>query len=167
MENTQKIIVVKTHAVSASGSRLFWMFSRTQLELVLKDLESTPVDSGQQYCQATTRWQEETLPVVCLEKYFGIIKITGALPTKHLILKGARKEKDEVKLANIAIPVYTDMQTGPLTVQGRYLNPRFLPANSSDVLGVYELSGRRIVVVPDIYKIAVNSGMLLERQNRP
>lgn len=167
MENTQKIIVVKTNAVSASGSRLFWMFSRNQLELVLKDFESTPVDSGQQYCQATTRWQEETLPVVCLEKYFGIIKTIGASPTKHLILKGARKEKDGVKLANIAIPIFTDVQTGPLTVQGRCLNPRFLPANSSAVLGAYELTGRRIVVVPDIYKIAAESGMILEQQSRP
>lgn len=167
MENARKIVVVKMNAVSAGGSRLFWMFSKAQLELVLKDLESTPVASAAVYCQATTRWQEETLPVVSLEKYFGIFKAAASLPTKHLILKGPMREKNAVEVLNIAIPVYTEVQTGSLAAQGRSLSPKFIPENCSDILGAYELKGKRIVVIPDIYKIARNCKMLLERQNRP
>jgi hypothetical protein len=124
MENTRKIIVVKTNAVTSAGSRLFWMFSRTQLDLVLKELECTPVASGEALCEATTSWQDDTLPVVCLEKYFGIFKAIGSSPTRHLILKGPSTAKDEVVVSKIAIPVFTDVQTGALTVHGKIHEPQ-------------------------------------------
>lgn len=167
MENNQKIIVIKSNSSLAGGDQLFWLFSKKQLELVLKEIERISLAPANGFCEATIAWQDDTLPVVHLEKYFGIPEASLSSPTKHLILKGARQEGQEVKMSMIAVPIYADMKMGSLNFTGNSTTREILKSNSTDILGAYEMSGGKIVVIPDICKIASRSRSLLLEQGRP
>lgn len=164
MDKNLKIIVVKSKASLGGGGRLFWLFSKKQLELVLKEIDRIPTVASAGFCEAAIAWQDEVLPVVNLEKYFGISGISRPSPTKHLILRGASREAREVKASMLAIPVFTDVKTGALTFTGRSIHPAILKENGTDILGAWELSGGKIVVIPDICKIAARGRTAMANQ---
>lgn len=166
MDNDRKIIVIKSNSSLGGDNRLFWLFSKNQLELVLKEIERISLAPANGFCEATITWQDDILPVVSLEKYFGIPEASLASPAKHLILKGAFHEGQEVQLSMIAIPIFADLKMGSLNFTGKSISPEILKSNSTDILGAYELAGRKIVVIPDICKIASRSRLLLMDQGR-
>lgn len=167
MDKNKKIIVVKSKASFDGGRRLFWLFSKNQLELVLKEIERIPTVAGEGFCEAAIAWQDEVLPVVNLEKYFGIHGTARPSPTKHLILRGVAHEDREVKASMLAIPVFTDVKTGALTFSGKSIQPAILKENGTDILGAWELSGGKIVVIPDICKIARRGRTAMASQGQP
>lgn len=166
MDNDRKIIVIKSNSFLGGDERLFWLFSKNQLELVLKEIERISLAPANGFCEATIAWQDDILPVVHLEKYFGIPEASLSSPAKHLILKGAVQEGQELKMSMIAIPVYAELKMGSLNFTGSPITPEILKTNSTDILGAYELAGRKIVVIPDICKIASRSRLLLMDQGK-
>ncbi len=165
MENNRKIIVIQSSSYLAGVGNLFWLFSRNQLELVLKEIERLPAAPAEGFCEGKIAWQGDTLPVVNLEKYFGISGDALSSSAKHLILKGARQEGQEVRLSMVAVPVFAELKMGVLNFSSDSITPAdILKTNSTDALGVFDLGGGKIAVVPDIYRIAARSRGLLTQQ---
>ncbi len=162
MENIRKIIVIQSSSYLAGIGNLFWLFSRNQLELVLKEIGQLSASPTAEFCEGTIAWQDASLPVVNLEKYFGISGDVLSSPAKHLILKGARREGQEVRLSMVAVPIFAELKMGVLDFTGRTVLPGdILKTNSTDILGAFALSGDKFAVVPDICKIAERSRALL------
>ena len=165
MNDSRKVVIVKSTGTAGDKGMLYWMFSRKQLEMVLREIEPAPVlPVAKEFCEAAIVWQNEILPVVCLEKYFGLTDISVTVPGKHLILKAAAQDEKEIHVSMIVLPVYTDLQMGSLSGVGKRISPDFLSANSSDVLGAFQLAAQRIVVLPDICKIAARSRAIMVNQ---
>lgn len=136
--------------------------------MVLREIEPAPVlPAAEGFCEAAIAWQEEILPVVCLEKYFGLAEETRPVPGRHLVLKAAAQQGDEVSVSMIVLPVYTDLQMGSVSGGGKPIAPDFLKVNADDILGAFELAAQRIVVLPDICRIASRSRTILMKQGRP
>jgi hypothetical protein len=165
MKDSRKIIVIQSNSSALEDNQLFWLFSKNQLELVLKEIDPAMVEPASDYCQATITWQDEILPVVSLEKYFGIAAIHQATPTKYILLKGAQKGKQEVHVAMIAVPIFSDLKIGSVNFSGTSISPTVLKANETDILGAYEHRDRKIIV-PDIYRIACRTRLVLKDQGK-
>ena len=166
MENNRKIIVIQANSLAGENGQIFWLFSKNQLELVIKEIDPTSVTSADPCFDATIAWQGENLPVVRLEKYFALPETSLNPPARYLILKGAVQEEQGVQAARIAIPIFAEMKLGSLTFAGKSLAPGFLKTNNQDILGSYELAGGKVVVVPDIGRIAMAGRAALTSQER-
>lgn len=164
MENNRKIIVIEANSPAGEDGQIFWLFSKNQLELVIKEIDPTSVTSADPCCEATIAWQGEILPVVRLEKYFTLTETSLFSPARYLILKGAVQEEQGVRLARIAIPIFAEMKMGSLRFAGKSLAPGFLKTNNQDILGSYELTGGKVVVIPDIGRIAIAGRAALRMQ---
>jgi chemotaxis signal transduction protein len=166
MENNRKIIVIQANSLPGQDGQIFWLFSKNQLELVIKEIDPVSVTSADPCCEATIAWQGEILPVVHLEKYFALPESSHSSPARYLILKGAVQKEQGVQAARIAIPVYAEMKMGSLNFAGKSLAPVFLKTNGHDILGSYSLAGGKVVVIPDIGRIAMASRAALALQER-
>ena len=166
MENNRKIIVIQANSPAGEDGQIFWLFSKNQLELVIKEIDPASVTSADPCCEATIAWQGEILPVVRLEKYFALPESSHSSPARYLILKGAVQEEQGVRLARIAIPVFAEMKMGSLNFAGKSLAPGFLKTNGHDILGSYSLAGGKIAVIPDIGRIATAGRAALTLQER-
>ena len=168
MDESRKVVVVRSTGTVDGKGILYWMFSRKQLEMVLREIEPAPVlPAAEGFCEAAIAWQEEILPVVCLEKYFGLAEETQAPPGRHLVLKAAAQQGDEVSVSMIVLPVYTDLQMGSVSGGGKPVAPDFLKINAGDILGAFELAAGKIAILPDICRIASRSRTILMKQGRP
>lgn len=166
MENNRKIIVIKANSPAGENRQIYWLFSKNQLELVIKEIDPASATAAGSFCEATVAWQGELLPVVRLEKYFALAEASPSPPGRYLILKGAVREEQGVRLARIAIPVFAEMKMGSLNFSGKSLTPAFLRANADDILGSYSLTGGKVVVIPDIGRIAAAGRAVLTVQER-
>lgn len=168
MDESRKVVVVRSTGTVDGKALLYWMFSRRQLEMVLREIDPVPVlPAAEGFCEAAIAWQEEILPVVSLEKYYGLAEGVRTVPGKHLVLKAAEQLGDEVSVSMIVLPVHTDLQMGSVNGGGRPIDPGFLKINAADILGAFELAAQQIVVLPDICRIASRSRTILMKQGRP
>jgi chemotaxis signal transduction protein len=166
MENNRKIIVIQANSPAGEDGQIFWLFSKNQLELVIKEIDPTSVTSADPCCEATIAWQGEILPVVRLEKHFALAETSLRSPARYLILKGAVQEEQGVRLARIAIPIFAEMKMGSLNFTGKSLAPAFLKTNADAILGSYSLTGGKVVVIPDIGRIAAAGRAALTMQEK-
>lgn len=168
MDDSRKVIVVKSAGSISGQGTLYWMFSRKQLEMVLREIDSVSVGpAAGDSCRGIMAWQDELLPVVCLEQYYGLVKAVPAIPQKHLVLKAAAQRGDAVSVSMLVMPVYTDLQLGSVSGGGRAVEPDFLRMNGSDILGAFELSAQKFVVLPDICRIAERLAPVVSKQGSP
>ncbi len=143
-----EVATIRANCDQVNGYELYWAVSRNQLEFVLKNIEvfhSPPfVDTAQ--------YREQLLPVVSLEKHFGLAGKESAKSPKYLVLRTANANQDLVRLM-IETPVGVKLQK---VEQGLFASfgTLTLPKNNMDVLGVYSLSERGLAIVPDIAGIS-------------
>ena len=105
MENNRKIIVIQANSPAGEDGRSFWLFSRNQLELVLKEIDPASVTSADPCCEATIAWQGEILPVVRLEKYF-------ALPEGSRLVSGKTSHPERGSTGGAGGTAVEDCHTG-------------------------------------------------------
>lgn len=148
VKNTvREVVALRANSPPFQGCELSWLFSRSQLEFILRDIEiiETPPFFS------TAHYHEEILPVVGLERHYGLEETERAGNLKHLVLRAAQAPRKLVKLI-VSTPENVQIQrldaTGTVALQ-----PLPLPKNGTDVLGTYSLSIGRIGIVPDIVAI--------------
>lgn len=154
MAEKRDIILVKSAGSGAGGEHLFWLFSKNQLEMVLRDIVTESVPAQPSLTQGVVNWQDQALPLVNLESYYGTAGRAAEQPTRYLFIKGAARTADEVQLAMIVVPIYAEMRMGALDIAGKPISPLPLKANSTDIHGIYALDGGGVAVVPDVWRIA-------------
>lgn len=145
MDNQLEIAAVKANCFTVEGVELSWLFSRTQLEFVLKDVEiltSSPFIAKVQYGSAM-------LPVITLESYYGLENRESKTSAKYLVMRTV-VQSELVKLI-----IETPKQVKIFTVNSSFsaINSLSLPQNEGDVLGFYLMPDGTVGAMPNIAKI--------------
>ncbi|MDK9706943.1 MAG: hypothetical protein OEL83_07810 [Desulforhopalus sp.] len=146
METKLELAAVKANAPPLGGLVLYWLFSRNQLEFVLQDIavvHSPPLADMAQY-------QETMLPVINLERHFGLQEQGTSRSTKYLVIRAVTAEKTLVKVIVLA-PNSLKIQELRTGYAGS--RPLSLPRNTNDILGSYSLPEGGLGIVPDIASI--------------
>ena len=145
MATGQEIALVRARTNSEQGEKVYWIFSRAQIEFVLKELDHEASASG----QTVARYQDITLPVLSLEKHYGMGE-EAEKSSKYLVLRAVDKSGKLQRLivACGASPQFLVPDSGVTDT-----TDFSLLANPEDVLGIYRLGGEKIGVVPDIARI--------------
>lgn len=147
METKLEIASIKANTPPLGGLELYWLLSRNQLEFILQDI--TVVQSPLQI--TTVQYQEAMLPVVNLEKHFGLPETELRRSPKYLVIRASTAEKELVKVI-IETPQAVKMQQLEMGLAASRLLA--LPRNSSDLLGVYSMRDGSLGIVPDIAGIS-------------
>ncbi|MBU1564776.1 MAG: chemotaxis protein CheW [Proteobacteria bacterium] len=147
METKLEVATIKANTPPLGGLELYWLLSRNQLEFILQDITIT--QSSLQV--ATAQYQEAMLPVINLEKHFGLPETGLRRSPKYLVIRAATAEKSLVKVI-IETPQAVKMQHLEMGRDASRLLA--LPRNNSDLLGVYAMSDGSLGIVPDIAGIS-------------
>ncbi len=147
MEIQHEIALIRAHCLPVEKHDVYWLFGKSQLEFVLKDVELFASPSR----VPTAKYRETMLPVVSLEKYFGIAMNYENIDTKYLVIRSVNGKNEMIKLI---IKTVHSLKVQKLETDFSTATSVHFPQNSDSVLGIYSLPGKRIAVVPDIAKIA-------------
>jgi len=147
MEKQNEIALVRAHCLPVEKHDVYWLFGKSQLEFVLKDVESSASPSR----VPAAKYRDMMLPVVSLEKYFGIAMNYENIDTKYLVVRSVNGKGKMIKLI---IKTVHSLKVHKLETEFSTITSVRFSQNGEDVLGTYSLSGNRIAVVPDIVKIA-------------
>ncbi len=144
MKKQLEIATIKANNVTFQGCELYWIFSRNQLEFLFKEVElfSSPTSV------ITAKYQEVMLPVINLEKYYGLAEKFKNGPPKYIVVRSVTENKELVKLI-IQTPQPLKIQTVEEGFTSLQASPK-LPKNSKDVLGMYSLAPDKVGIVPDL-----------------
>lgn len=147
MEMKLEVATVRANCDPLNGYELYWLVSRNQLEIILQNIEvfhSPPF-------VATVQYREVMLPVISLEKHFGLAARKVEKSMKYLILRAANADQALVRLI-VETPFSPKIQKPEkgFTAFGALA----LPKNSVDILGIYSLSATALAIVPDIAGIS-------------
>jgi hypothetical protein len=152
MKKQLEIATIKANSTTFPGCELFWILSRTQLEFIFKEIEiitSPPF-------AAKARYQGVMLPVINLEKYYGLKEEDQNGLLKYVVVRSVNEKKELVKLivqTSRTLKIHT-LEIGAPSLQ----SPAF-PKNSENVLGMYSLATGKLGVVPDF--IGINRSLQL------
>ena len=147
MEIKLEVATIQANCDPLNGFELYWLVSRSQLEIILQNIEvfrSPPF-------VATAEYQEVILPVIGLEKHFGLAENKLEKSMKYLILRAADANHALVRLiVETPFPPKIQKLEKGITTFGALA----LPKNNVDILGIYSLSATALAIVPDLAGIS-------------
>lgn len=147
MEIKLEVATIQANCEPLNGYELYWLVSRSQLEIILQNIEvfrSPPF-------VATAQYQEVVLPVISLEKHFGLSEKKVEKSMKYLILRAANADQALVRLiAETPFPPKIQKLEKGVTTFGALA----LPKNNVDILGIYSMSPTVLAIVPDVAGIS-------------
>jgi len=142
MKKQLEIALIKANSPIFRGCEFYWLFSRSQLELLLKEVEifSSPPFAS------TVKYQETMLPVINLEQHYGLAEKDQSGSSKYLVIRSADEKKELTKLI---VPTKQTLKIQKLESEWKPLQSPVLPKHSEHVLGMYFLAADKLAVVPD------------------
>jgi hypothetical protein len=152
MKKQLEIATIKANSTTFLGCELSWILSRNQLEFIFKEIE---IISSPPFA-AKAKYQGVMLPVINLEKYYGLKEKDQNSMLKYLVVRAVNEKKELVKLivqTSRTLKIQT-LEKGAPSLQ----SPAF-PKNSENVLGMYSLATGQLGIVPDF--IGINSSLQL------
>lgn len=152
-------LIVIPAQVELEGQAVVWAFSKKQLDMVLQDIvEKTSQATGAE-CVRRAEWQDLELPIICLEKYFGLEQKETSLLPKYCVLKGAQEQEGRATLVRIAVEMQSNIKVVNCNLECQPAPVDILPQRESHVLGVFQLQAGLTMIVPDVVKIWENTYM--------
>ncbi len=147
MEKQPEVAIVKANCLLFEGYELYWLFGRSQLEFVLKDVEvfASPSSAG------SARYRDTMLPVVELEDYFGLTPGTATGSGQYLVVRTVR---NRTKLVKIIVKTSYALKVHKLDAGFAKISSLRFSQNGGDVLGFYSFAQDKIAAIPDIAKIS-------------
>jgi len=142
MKKQLEIALIKANSPAFRGCEFYWLFSRNQLEFLLKEVE---IFSSPPFV-ATAKYQETMLPVINLEQYYGLAEKDRSGSTKYLVIRSADEKKELIKLI---VQTTQTLKIQKLESEWKPSQDSVLPKHGEQVLGMYFLAEDKLAVVPD------------------
>lgn len=149
MGTDHEVALVRAECGIEENQDIYWLFSRAQVEFVLKELDLVETSDG----MVMSRYQEMVLPVLSLEKHFALSESDSVEDKKFLVLRSVDQNK---KLHRVIVHSRFSPQFMKLNRSFEAAVGFSTPENSDHILGAYNLSGDKIGVVPDVASICLN-----------
>lgn len=147
MDTRLEICTIKANTPLLGGLELYWLLSRNQLEFILQDI--TVIKASPQV--ATAQYQGATLPVINLEKHFGLPESELRRSLKYLVVRAVAGEKDLVK---VIIETPQALKVQHLETGFAASRQLVLPQNSNDLLGSFAMTDGSLGIFPDLASIS-------------
>ncbi|MFT5697789.1 MAG: hypothetical protein ACI8ZB_000643 [Desulforhopalus sp.] len=144
-----EVAIFQSSCRTDDKQELYWLFSRTQLEFILKELELLEGPGA----QVVARYQEMILPVLSLEEYFGFSKVVQRENLKYLVLR-AVDEKGNMR--RIIVETEYSPKFFDLTKSFSSLESFVSPQKNTHISGAYSLGTGKVGVVPDVANICLD-----------
>ncbi|WP_457577630.1 hypothetical protein [Desulfomarina sp.] len=149
MKEILELAVIRADCSTKMGENVFWLLSRSQIEFVLSDLELDAAENG----QFAGRYRDMVLPVVRLEEYFGLLdRKVRRKNKKKYVVAGAVNRKEELVRIILQTRHHVQMLKLSKNMPSSFSFP--LPRREKDVLGIYSLAEDKILILPDLVRIA-------------
>lgn len=150
MAKQSEIIVIPADVSAAQGWNVLWALSKAQIDIILHEINEVQLDNPTEYHVTSTEWQNITLPVISLENYFGFGQPMTSSVGKYVVAKSVDSNGQVVRMmihakGNIRVQT-VDFSCFPAAASA-------LPKRREDVLGMYSLKGKNVLIVPDLAKI--------------
>jgi len=150
--NSTKVVMVRVCSEKNQGKSIHLLFSTNQVEEVLQDIDKRPVPFGPDYLLGLCLWRWQILPVIDIEKQFGLhsdstdnndryVVVRAAVPDSlgKIIMRCALKVSDQITTAE------TPESCTPVTADPIRVEPSFIK-------GIFECEDD-ILIVPDLISI--------------
>ncbi len=148
MAKENEVIMIQANTPPTEGGVVYWLLSKNQMEYILQDIALVPGGSTTTPI-ARAQYQEEVLPVLSLEKYFGLRESGGSGTYRYLVAKTAA---DTGGIARIIIRTAHQIRVRKLTFAASPVASTFAE-NNEDVLGAFSHDDTDLLIVPDIAAI--------------
>lgn len=152
-QTTPEVAVIMANTLPVAGWNIYWLISKKQVEYILTDIATLPPSAEHPHL-VRAQYQEEMLPVVSLEKHFGLEEMSTVSSYRYIVTKSATPEG---KIAKAILRF-----SHPVRV--RKLNFNCVPAqdygvseNAEHILGAFSLADNQLVIIPDIPAILQKS----------
>ena len=146
MKKQHEIATIKANSATFEGWEIFWILSRNQLEFLFKEIEICSAPS----LVASAKYQEVMLPVMNLEKYYGLEEKEVQKQPKYLVVRSVNEKNELVKLI---VETHQTYKIHKLAAGVNALQSPVLPQNGNNVLGMYFLADGKLGIVPDFARM--------------
>jgi hypothetical protein len=146
IQKQPEIAMFMANTVTVEGWNIYWVLSKIQIEYILHDVMTLPPNQEQPQ-QERVQYMEESLPLLSLEKYYGLEELPTR-PTYGYIVAKIPMGTD--RMQKVVLHTNNPVRIRKLTfnaVQAQYTG---LPENSEDILGAFSLPENQLLIVPDI-----------------
>lgn len=144
-----EVAMILANSAPIDGWTPYWLISKLQIEYILHDIAAVPPSSEAPHIQRA-QYQDETLPVLSLEKYYGVNPSLYDVRYTYLVTKlplpTGGISKTVLRLSN---PV----RIRKLNFNAAKAQETGLQVNDEDILGAFTLPDNQLVIVPDITAI--------------
>ncbi len=147
MKKQLEIATIKANSPNLQGCELYWLLSRNQLEFIFKEIE---IFSSPPFV-ATAKYQEAMLPVINLEKYYGLEENDPSGSRKYLVIRSINEEK---KLVKLIVQTSQTLKIHKLESEFESLQFPALPQHSKVVLGMYSIATGQVGIVPNFVEMS-------------
>jgi chemotaxis signal transduction protein len=160
MTEKHDIFLVKADVGPIRKREVFWALSTSQVEHIVQDLTICPVPFARNYLSGLGAWQGLGLPVVSLERYFGLRPVRGTEVKRRIVAKTTTAEEPQL-ISRLLIDVAYDVRIRPMV-------PDCVPVQIANgqlaargLKGAYEWEKDALLLLPDLQMIA--SGGMVSR----
>jgi hypothetical protein len=143
MRTDLEVAIVRASCNSGDNQELYWIFSRSQLEFVSKELDR----ADDSISKEMARYQDVSLPVISLEQHFGYIPYNTKESPKYMVLCGVDRQK---KIRKVIVTSDESPKFFKLNRSFAALDTFVVPKSHEHVLGAYSLGKGKIGIVPDV-----------------
>ncbi len=146
IKNEPEVALIPANTIPIEGWDLNWLISKSQVEYILHDIATLPSVGDDSHLQRA-QYQDEALPVFCLEKYFGLQKATPSANYKYVVVKVPLQNGG---ISKAILRLTHSIRIRKLTFNSTLAQTTGLRTNTDDILGAFTLPDNQLVIVPDI-----------------
>ncbi|SHO50276.1 chemotaxis protein CheW [Desulfopila aestuarii] len=145
-QTSPEVAMIMANTPPIDGWNIYWLISKRQVEYILTDIAKLPPSAEHPHLERA-QYQEEMLPVVSLEKHFGLEESTSVSSYRYIVTKSPTPEGKLVKaILRFSHPIRVrKLNFNSVTAQHTGLRE-----NAAHILGAFTLPDNQLVIIPDI-----------------
>ncbi len=147
-----EIAIFKANTTNTEGRDIYWVLSKIQIEYILHEITALPPSAEQPQLQRT-QYLEESLPVLSLEKYYGLQELPLRSTYGYVV---AKIPMNTGSMQKAVLRTNNPVRIRKLTFNAEPAEHTGLPEHSEDIIGMFSLPENQLLIVPNIAAILNN-----------
>lgn len=153
LQTSPEIAIIMANTPPIDRWNIYWLISKRQVEYILTDVVMHPPSAEHPNLQRA-QYQEEILPIVSLEKHFGLEESLTVSSYRYIVTKSPTPDG---KLAKAILRFSHPIRVRKLDFNSAPAQHTGLRENVDHILGAFTLPDNQLVIIPDIPAIMQRS----------